>query len=238
MNYYLTTNYHPDFLMHHGIKGMKWGVRKQRSAAGTGYRALAKADATKKQTKSKKTMSTAKKVAIGVAVAAAVGATAYVSIKKGNAKQMATGQSEVTRQLAQNRAVAKEIYSRHHNGGKITRKDITNASKDMRGRYDDFSTLRWNKNTTEPQRSYYGHKLTGHSSRQIRMTAAADKYQRAKSHAGRINMSEHSSPGSKEWANRVADRRYDEMMKEYHRLDGKNSKNYKPRASRKIRKLK
>ena len=64
MNYRII---YKDELYHHGVKGMKWGVRKQPERSGS--------------TKSGKGMSTAKKVAIGVAVAAAVGGVSYYAIK-------------------------------------------------------------------------------------------------------------------------------------------------------------
>lgn len=56
-----------DELYHHGIKGMKWGVRKQPEKAGT--------------FRTRKSLSTAKKVAMGLAVAAAVGGVSYYAIK-------------------------------------------------------------------------------------------------------------------------------------------------------------
>ena len=67
MNYRII---YKDELYHHGVKGMKWGVRKQPERSGG--------------TKSRKGMSTAKKVAIGVSVAAAVGGVAYIAVTKRN----------------------------------------------------------------------------------------------------------------------------------------------------------
>lgn len=62
MNYYIQK---PDELYHYGVKGMRWGHRKAHESNSNGH----------------KRMSTAKKVAIGVGVAAAVGVTAYAAVK-------------------------------------------------------------------------------------------------------------------------------------------------------------
>lgn len=56
-------------LYHHGVKGMKWGVRRKKKQDGE---------------RSKKTMSTAKKVAIGAAVVAAIAGGAYGAYKLNN----------------------------------------------------------------------------------------------------------------------------------------------------------
>jgi hypothetical protein len=63
----------PQELVHHGIRGMKWGVRKSSSTSG-------------QTSTSKKPMSTKKKVAIGVGVATVavgVAATTYYLHKNG-----------------------------------------------------------------------------------------------------------------------------------------------------------
>lgn len=83
MNYYIRTQPQSDYLIHYGVKGMKWGVRHdpQRSGNGRG---------------SSKKMSTAKKVAIGVAVAAAVAGVTYAAVKTGAAGKVAKGAVRVT----------------------------------------------------------------------------------------------------------------------------------------------
>ena len=54
-----------DYLIHYGVKGMKWGVRNEKESSGQKHQG----------------MSTAKKVAIGVGVAAAVAGVTYISVK-------------------------------------------------------------------------------------------------------------------------------------------------------------
>ena len=56
-----------DELYHHGVKGMRWGHRKQPERTGT--------------SRPRKKMSTAKKVAIGVGIAAGIAGVAYISSK-------------------------------------------------------------------------------------------------------------------------------------------------------------
>lgn len=72
-----------DELYHYGVKGMKWGVRHDPERSGNG--------------RSRKGLSTAKKVAIGVGVAAAVAGMTYAGIKTGKAKQIANGAVRLAR---------------------------------------------------------------------------------------------------------------------------------------------
>lgn len=70
-----------DYLMHHGIKGMRWGHRKQRMSSGFGVRRRVRTNTQQPQTpeeaKRARRRKIAKRVAIGVGAAAAIGATAY-----------------------------------------------------------------------------------------------------------------------------------------------------------------
>jgi hypothetical protein len=64
----------PSELVHFGIKGMKWGIRKERVSSGQGT-------VTKKPLLTDKQKATAKKVAIGVGVLTVAAGTAYVAYK-------------------------------------------------------------------------------------------------------------------------------------------------------------
>lgn len=87
--------YYPNYLMHHGVKGMRWGVRRTPEKFSNGYRrakssfgsATNKAISTKEKVKNFKLTDqqkrTAKKVAIGAAVVAGVGLATYGGIKVG-----------------------------------------------------------------------------------------------------------------------------------------------------------
>lgn len=71
----------PDsYLEHHGVKGMKWGVRKEKISSGKARRNSSYSSSPRKK------MSTGKKVAIGVLAAAGTIAAAYAISKNANAK--------------------------------------------------------------------------------------------------------------------------------------------------------
>ena len=92
MNYRLV---YPDELYHHGVEGMKWGVRRQNQTTAS--------------TRSSKRMSTAKKVAIGVGVAAAVAGVSYLALTKTDTGKLATslGKSAVDRTIKTSKSVYK-----------------------------------------------------------------------------------------------------------------------------------
>lgn len=89
----------PDELYHYGVKGMKWGVRKQPQS--TGYQRSSVDD---HYVKRERRIRNAKKVAVGVAVVAAVAGVSYVAIKMHKAKQVKTGMNA----LRQSRVVINE----------------------------------------------------------------------------------------------------------------------------------
>lgn len=79
---YVTSNE----LSHHGIKGMKWGIRKQPEYSGGG-----------RNSSGSKRMSTAKKVAIGAACVAAVAGVSYIAITRGHNKSAMAGKKYAMR---------------------------------------------------------------------------------------------------------------------------------------------
>lgn len=126
-----------DELQHFGVKGMRWGVRK----------------ASSKQSvkKNSNISSTAKKVAIGVAAAAAVAGVSYVAITRMNNKSAAAAKSTAMK------------FMRKYGAQKIKR-GPTNT--------------RWlpTENGTV-QKSNYTRRLTGHSGRVTKLGAARHRHQ-------------------------------------------------------------
>lgn len=96
-----------DELVHYGVKGMKWGVRRVRA------KSSAKDEA--EQTESnKKTWSTAKKVAIGAAVTAGILASAYgtYTVSKAYGREISKAKASA-KSIARGLATASKIEREH-----------------------------------------------------------------------------------------------------------------------------
>ena len=214
MIYYISNE-----LSHHGVKGMRWGVRKRRVSSGI-----------RRTSSSRKKMSTAKKVAIGVGVAAAVaGATAITihAVKTGKANQIKKG-----------RAAANQIYMNLSRSGahRVERKNIRRGadSSDMILRGYDRRT-----GDTKISRAFYSPedrpKLVGHSGRRGRYGAAQDRLKISDRELGRIEAEVKSgnlSPGDYDWQWRTSARALRDMERAPSPSKLKN-----PAYKRKIRRL-
>lgn len=96
-------------LYHHGIKGMKWGVRKDKQPTGQNNKSH-------QQKTTKKSMTTAQKVAIGSAVTAGILATAYASYTIGKAyrresSEMLKGAASMAKGMATASKLEQELFN-------------------------------------------------------------------------------------------------------------------------------
>lgn len=66
-----------DYLMHHGVKGMRWGVRRSKAHQLTGVRRKTRTDGKNQQTAEEAKRARRRKIAKGIAIGAGVAATAY-----------------------------------------------------------------------------------------------------------------------------------------------------------------
>lgn len=183
---------YPDELYHYGVKGMKWGVRHDpqpssfRSSvlagtyAATGSERIGRAldrsndrDAVRqkkaiaKREQSRKRMSTAKKVAIGVAVTAAVAGITYAAVKTGKTKQVSVGaklvHTKTPKELAKNVYNGRKIVKPNKNLGRFSAGTST-------GKYTirtlDRTPPRYkNQRIYNLSRNTYGHNKISYSNR-------------------------------------------------------------------------
>lgn len=162
MNYYIQRNYHPGFLMHYGVKGMKWGVRHDPERTGS--------------SSGRKKMSTAKKVAIGVAVAAAVGGASYYAIKthKYNKAAHVAVKRILNRDSTQNwvRNTANNMWG--FDGSYRSNPYSLRPGRYSRGKHrGGNSTFHYFSNNGKINND--GHRLTGHSARVTKAGAASHR---------------------------------------------------------------
>lgn len=165
----------PDELYHYGVKGMRWGVRHDPERSGNNR-------------SSRKGMSTAKKVAIGVGVAAAVAGVTYVAVTKRN-----NGLARA--------AVSKAL--RAHGGRPIKSENIkrgpTRAIMEFNESTNGLGSTSYSSKITGTRRA----KLTGHS--KYRMTKTGQALSNRNRHASKMdqivreNARRHGSRSEKDW---------------------------------------
>ena len=143
MMYYISNE-----LSHHGVKGMRWGFRKQRVSSGTGRRGNSSSS---NSSSGRKKMSTAKKVAIGAACVAAVSGVSYIAITRGHNKSAMAGKKYAMRVM---RKYSSDKIKRGPTGTYFERLDNGNVA-----------TIKKTQ------------KLTGHSGRVTRLGAARHRAQ-------------------------------------------------------------
>ena len=112
-------------LAHYGVKGMKWGVRKQRELVG---RSRAVRTGQSDRYKNTKRFSTAKKVAIGAAIVAGVGLATYGAYKINSKAVMDATYRYVS--AYKNNLTAQAIIDRTKGS---TRKTMTELGTDRKG---------------------------------------------------------------------------------------------------------
>lgn len=147
MVYYISNE-----LSHHGVKGMRWGIRKQRVSSGTGRRGNSSSSTS---SSGRKKMSTAKKVAIGAACVAAVAGVSYIAITRGHNKSAMAGKKYAMRVM------------RKYSKDKIKRGPIGTYFE----RRDNGTGVPYVATIKKTQ------KLTGHSGRVTRLGAARHRAQ-------------------------------------------------------------
>lgn len=138
-------------LYHFGVKGMKWGVRKQPEKAGT--------------SRTRKSLSTAKKVAMGLAVAAAVGGVSYYAIKTHKYNKAAHAAVQRALMVNNGKVMKTEQWREAHAAGLPRKAIVTRPNRGMYTRGDGS----WYKKPNE-----YA-KLTGHSQRLTKYGAAGHR---------------------------------------------------------------
>ena len=155
-----------DELYHYGVKGMKWGMRHDPERTGR-----------QSSSGSKKKMSTAKKVAIGVGVAAAVAGATYIGVKAYKTSKY----NKAARAAVQRAIRSSNKASSAYKPGMNLYKEATGHYKVRAGR----SAIGHNIGTVPSsmrngngkiQRKQYG-KLTGHSQRVTKVGAASHRAQ-------------------------------------------------------------
>ena len=146
MIYYISNE-----LSHHGVKGMRWGVRKQRFSSGIGRRGKS---VSPNSSSGHKKMSTAKKVAIGAACVAAVAGVSYVALTKTQGGQLMTKLGSDYAKRLMYKTKSKNRLNRAHPG-----KDKANyMSKTMRG-YERQSRKTADKFAKEAASDIYKYEL-------------------------------------------------------------------------------
>lgn len=162
MMYYVSNE-----LSHHGVKGMRWGIRKQRVSSG-----IRRSSSNSNSSSGRKKMSTAKKVAIGAACVAAVAGVSYLAVK--------THQTSVYNKAAK-AAVKKALYaesSRRPNHAttelyQLRKSGVAKRGFPIRPNKGMYMAAdgHWYKNSGKTYSESYA-KLTGHSGRVTKAGAA------------------------------------------------------------------
>ena len=148
-----------NYLQHHGVKGMRWGHRKQRYTTGYGVRRRMRSDVnqpkTPEEAKRARRRQIAKRVAIGAAAAAAIGVTAYAvhRAKKNRNKEISAFEKVLKNTSANTKPMGhkeKQTYKTINDNWK-TYSDKQKLSIARNSHYSNFNKAKGFQNAAKPK---------------------------------------------------------------------------------------